>query len=89
MSLQYNDPDNQMLPIQPAPAPAPTGGFVNFVKNNKLAVAIGLLLLIGLIWWFCIRKKTGTPTVTNISTSPNLATNGTNIKITKTRPGAY
>lgn len=83
MSNQYDDPNNQMLPIQQAPAQS-TGGFTNFVKNNKLAVAIAILILIALIWWFCI-KKNGDKGVTgiNVNATPNPTGTGSNIRITK------
>lgn len=51
-----NDPNRGMVPIQPIQAPS-NPGLMDYVRNNKLAVAIVILILIGLIWWFCIRKN--------------------------------
>lgn len=83
MSLQYDDSKNQMPPMQPIPAPVTsTGGFMDFIKNNKLAVAIAIIILIALIWWFCIRKNGDSDKSTTITTMSPQAT-GTNIKITK------
>ena len=89
MNLNYSDPNNQLMPDQPllqqlTASQSNQGGFMNYIKNHKLAVAIAILILIFLIWWFCMRKKAPT-TGTNITVAPN-PINGTNIKVTKSRP---
>lgn len=83
MSNQYDDRNNQMLPIQPAPVQS-TGGFTNWVKNNKVAVAIALILLIFVIWWFCVKKNGNkVPGAINVTSTPNPTGTGSNIRITK------
>lgn len=65
--IYQEDPNRQ---IQPIPS-TNTNNLMNFIRNNKLTVAIIVLALLGLIWWFCMRRKS-TTTVTNVS--PGLGT---------------
>jgi plastocyanin domain-containing protein len=77
MNPSYNDENNAQMPLQPVPVQT-SGGFMNYVKNNKLTVAIVIIILIALIWWFCMRK----PNTSSVSTIPG---KNTTLQVTKQR----
>lgn len=92
MTAKYEDPTSQVITQLPPGAVSQSaassgGGFMNWVKSNKLWVAIGILVLIALIWWFCIRKKSGAATDITVTNTPDTSAPA-EIKITKLRPGA-
>ena len=61
---QYGQPT--MSQLTPGQAPAKSGGLMDYIKRNKLTVAIILILIIGLIWWFFFRKGTKVDVTTNV-----------------------
>ncbi|AFX92710.1 hypothetical protein CE11_00684 [Megavirus courdo11] len=86
MDPNYNeDLNRQMMALQPAQPVQPaqtSGGFMDFIKNNKLTVLIIVLIIAALIWWFCFRKPKDVAAVNGAVFTP-----GSNAKIgiTKTR----
>ncbi|XWV26019.1 hypothetical protein QJ857_gp1061 [Tupanvirus soda lake] len=99
MNQNYNDDQNRPLmpmqpiqPIQPVQPATGSGGFMDYVRNNRMTVIIAVLILIGLIWWFCMRKPDGANVniTTNVpSATPAVpATNPSGIQVTKTRLGS-
>ncbi|AGC02081.1 hypothetical protein H012_gp376 [Acanthamoeba polyphaga moumouvirus] len=78
LALQQQQPAQ---PIQPAQS---SGGFMDYIRNNKLTVFLILLALAALIWWFCFRKPKTVGDV-NAAFVPNA---NTRLNITKNR-GVY
>lgn len=81
---------NQLQPLQ---AP-PQRSLWETIKQNKLAVIIGLLILAGLIWWFCMRKTTDSGAAANVSVNlpatPTVATvPGNKLNLTRVRGGMF
>ena len=83
---------NQMQPLQP---PAQKSMW-DTIKQNKMAVIIGLLVLAGLIWWFCMRKNTDAGAAANVSVNlpnqtPVVASVPANsrLNLTKVRGGVF
>lgn len=82
MNPNYNEEQNpQIMPLQPAKS----GGFMEYVKNNKVTVFIVILIIIGLIWWFCIKKTNGKTGLSKSTGTPSLSSTGTPINITRSR----
>jgi hypothetical protein len=87
MNPSYNDDVNQQLLTIPPTAvqvqPQSSSSFMDYVRDHKLAVAIVIIVIIGLIWWFCIRKNTGASASTTVE-----PTSGSRINVTRTKiPG--
>lgn len=81
-SHQLDDQNQQIANLK---SQSTDGGAIGWIKNNKWLVLIGIIILIGIIWWFCFRKKKVV-----IDTDPTLPslTNGTpKLNVTKTRLG--
>jgi hypothetical protein len=76
MADTYNDEQNQRPILQQAsPAavttPAQTSVW-DWVKKNRAWVLLGILILIALIWWFCLRKDKKAGASSNVSTTINV-----------------
>ena len=93
MDQTYRDErDRQIVlppypPVQP-PVPA-SGGFMDWIKNNKLAFLIGILILAGLIWYFFMRKPAGANinVTTNVPSGYTPTTKPATLQVHKTRVG--
>jgi len=89
MDPNYDDSNRQIMPIQPVQTKT---GFMDYIRQNKLLVAIALLILLGLLWWFFVRKPT-TPTTSVTTIVPGTGMNGMNgmsgtpskVQVTRTR----
>jgi len=80
---------NQMQPLQPPVQKS----LWDTIKQNKMAVIIGLLVLAGLIWWFCMRKNTDSGEAANVSvnlpaTTPTVP-NASRLNLTKVRGNMF
>lgn len=56
MNINYEDQNNPMgtIPMQPiTPMPATTGGIMDFIRNNWVAIIIVIIIILALLWWFC------------------------------------
>lgn len=82
MSIQHDDPNNPLIPAQPV-QPASSGGVTNWIKNNKFAALIILILIIALIWWLFTRGKSSN--VTKIDVAPAAGINGAKQSLTVTK----
>lgn len=83
---RYTQQNATMQPMQMSP-PAPKGGLMDYVRNNKITVLIVIVIIIALLWWFCFRsKKDSTVTIT---TPSGVATKTGNITVTKSRGTMY
>lgn len=81
MSSYYDDPNKPVTPLQPANS----SGFMDYIKNHKMGVLIGLIILIGLIWWFCFRKKNNVDATVTSTGSTTYAIPGTGSKYSVSR----
>ena len=78
MADTYNDDQNvrALVPPQqqvppPIIPPQTQRSVWDWIRENRVAVIIGILILIGLIWWFCMRKN-GNGNGANVSTTINV-----------------
>lgn len=76
MANTYNEEDQRPILQQlAAPAatetPAQTTAW-DWVKKYRVWIIIGIIVLILLIWWFCIRKDGKASTSSNVSTTINV-----------------
>lgn len=79
----YNDTNGPTLYPGVAPVPPQSSGIINYLKQNKIVAIVILLILIGLIYWYFMKRNAvkETSVTTNITTpGPG---NGT--KITRVR----
>ena len=83
MADTNNDDQNRVLiaPQQQTPPPIITpqaqSNMWDWVRRNRIAVIIGIIILIALIWWFCMRKgkdANGANVSTNITIPPGQST---------------
>ena len=89
----YNDDQNGRMMVPPQPiAPAQMSTW-DWIRNNRMAVIIGIAVLAGLIWWFCMRKSdngANVSTTINVPPAPGATVvnppNG--IRLTKVRGGS-
>ena len=77
MADTYNDEQNQRPILQQATAPTAattpsTQTAWDWVKKNRAWVLLGILILIALIWWFCLRKDKKDGASSNVSTTINV-----------------
>lgn len=91
MDPNYNDDQNKPYPL-PQPVTPSNGGMMNWFKKHKFATLIGIIILVALIWYFCVKKKGVSEITTNV-TVPGTITTSTgasipaNVNVTKTRLG--
>ena len=72
MSDPYGDDANRQMILPPQPR---SRSLADYIRENKVMVAIVILILAALFWWFFLRKPS-TNVTTNISTSPTSIPNG-------------
>lgn len=95
----YDEPNKQVVNIQPQYPPQyqqyppqiqvkqEDTGFWHWIKHNKLATIIIILIIIGLIWWFCYKKGAGMDDATQVTLPSSGSYGKSPITITKTRLG--
>lgn len=83
MDPSQDDPNRQLVPLQTPPS---SGGFMDYIKRNKLLVAIVIIIIVGLIWWFCIKKNKLTD-ATPSGTGTSVTATNTGVKVSKIRTG--
>lgn len=95
--MDPNYTDDQNKPLYPLPQPTPqsnTGGFMNWMRTHKFATLVAVLILVALIWYFCVRKKKNVNQITTDITVPATITTSTGasiptqVSVRKTRLGA-
>ena len=99
-TYNYNDDQNGRVmapsqPLTPQSLPPHQVGMWDWIRNNRMAVIIGILILAGLIWWFCMRKTdvgSSVSTTVNVPPGPNAAPTvvnpGNGLRLTKVRGGS-
>lgn len=71
----YDPNEQQMAPVQ-------NKTFMDYVKENKLMVILAILVLAGLIWWFCMRKGDALASLTG--STPKVASGTSSVNVTRT-----
>ena len=92
MDPNYNDDQNKLYPLPQHITPSNEGGMMNWFKKHKFATLIGIIILVALIWYFCVKKKGVSEITTNVTVPGTITTSTgtsipTNVQITKTRLG--
>ena len=76
MANTYNDDEQRpILQQQTAPTAVTTPSTQSawdWVKKNRAWVLLGIIILIALIWWFCLRKDKKDGASSNVSTTINV-----------------
>ena len=53
----YQDDNTQTPPPQVQPIVTKSPSIMDYIRSHKLLIFIAIVIIAGLIWWFCIRKN--------------------------------
>jgi len=56
----HRDDTNKQTTLPPYQPVTNGNTFMDYVRSHKLTVLIAIIILIALIWWFCMRKSVTT-----------------------------
>ncbi|MEM3062877.1 MAG: hypothetical protein QW303_04970 [Nitrososphaerota archaeon] len=87
MTDTYDDQNKRSLvPLQQGVQPRKN--FWDFLRENRVAVVIGLVIIIGLVWWFCIKRSEGETSGATVQPSSSQGMTG-GIRLTRVRGGLH